>query len=1100
MKKILLITGLIFFGIISSFSQNMQISGGNGFSVALCSNSVVYGWGSNNAGQANGISTTSSPILTPVIINGLPINLKQATGGSGSHGMALDCNGSIWTWGLNNCGQLGTSAISGSGECNNGSQWRIVSSVSGIGIGQTYGPAVMVNGSTTSTYALLSTTGYVLAWGRNVDGELGINSTNNYSSVPVYVQKCSGGNLNNIVQVIAGDYTVYAVDNSGVVYSWGKNDNSNLGRTGSNSCAAAVQSDYNNDGTVDGPIQNIVSISGGDTHGMALDANGAIWTWGGAWGPGQLGNSNGGNRNFAAKVPLPNTICSSVINGGTNEGIGPFFGDIGQRKVVYISAGQASSIAVLDDGSVVTFGANQQYMGGSPSCNYGTLGQGSNSTGASVSCPNYVLTNPTTKLSNITKVSRGDGWYFAIDKNNNAFAWGVNVYGQLGNGNTTCQEYAIPITLPSGCNLAIPCANKPTIGVNTTACPSLFMSTSEVSVPNYLYNWMFTSSATLTTSTSWNTLSTGTSISNSSLSGNSFGYYKLSIVDTRGTFATSCGSCPIVSDTIKLSPPICSINPNLGTNQTVCQPISQTLNSGLVGNNLVFLWEYSTTSSNSGFTTLQTGTGLNIITVTGIGYYRVTVIDNNTCSGCIPSSSSVINLSLASSTYNGGPSSICSTIGGSGIFSITTTSGGGSYFWYTNPIGGLPLNSVAGLSLTGVDPSVTSSLLGCNGRVLYVTDQSQISGILNPGACSGPSGTSASYYLLIQPTRNISINSLQVALPGQSYSQTFNFSVNIYSNNPSGGYCSACSGNFWEQPGGVLMSSSSSKVLPSTTSGVFYPYTVSTSGLNLNANTRYWISINSSIQLGVYSNCFSQNTSSCLALPVSPCSNWPSVIWDNTGQNVIGSYGSIQYGSNWTNSTDIRNIGFSAGVVAQCSRIPVCATTVCTPLSVEFIDFRITKNKLNWVVSEENSSYYIIESSDDGVVFKSFGKVISKGNGINDYSFIDQNNKGRKMYYRIIQYDNDNSYHISKIISTEYDNILDFVLIPNPNNGKFSIELNITNEFDISIRNMVGTQIYYGKEKGSGYFIKDISINESSVYFVTISDGISSMTKKMVVY
>ncbi len=77
---------------------------------ALTAAGTIYCWGGNNSGElGDGTTSTVSPYgkATPVQVAGLPL---QATGlvAGGAHSCALLKNGSVWCWGSNDSGQLGT--------------------------------------------------------------------------------------------------------------------------------------------------------------------------------------------------------------------------------------------------------------------------------------------------------------------------------------------------------------------------------------------------------------------------------------------------------------------------------------------------------------------------------------------------------------------------------------------------------------------------------------------------------------------------------------------------------------------------------------------------------------------------------------------------------------------------------------------------------------------------------------------------------------------------------------------------------------------------------------------------------------------------------
>ncbi|MBY0426163.1 MAG: hypothetical protein K2Q22_11040, partial [Cytophagales bacterium] len=603
MKKLLLLLISLQIGFSELNAQNQILNGGNTFSAELCSNSLIYAMGSNNAGQMGQGTTSTGVFTTPQVVPGLPTNLKMVSAGSGSHGSAVDCNGVVWTWGLNNCGQLGhsTTAIVGtavgtqngppSGSCSYSSGFGPVASVPGL-------PKIdKVAGGNLATYAIASVTGEVWAWGMNESGQLG-NGTFTNSYTPSKVINCSTGlPLTNIVQISSGDWSVYALDANGFVWSWGVNTNGSgylsyggfnskgqeLGRyTGCGSqatekinCAGLVQADVNGDGIPDGNLQNITQITAGDTHGLAIDNAGGLWSWGSGW-TGQTGNGNtaglycgtctGAFPSFAMRVPAPGSPAigsySPCGSYGTNTAPSNFIGGPGQPNAIFIAAGQSSSAAVLDNGGVVTFGLNSQSGNPASPCNFGTLGTGSTSTSAASYVPQYVRTNSTTTLSGIATLSRGDGWYYAQNlAGTNIYSWGVNNYGQIGNGTTTCLEYATLVTLPSGCTYVNPCPPKPYLGGNVTICPNyIFTGIGVTPISTYNFAWQYRA----VTTTGWTNLSSGTGAAFTTLTGTNIGQYRVIVSDGRSGTAIICGTCPTVGDTASILPPPCSSTPNLG--------------------------------------------------------------------------------------------------------------------------------------------------------------------------------------------------------------------------------------------------------------------------------------------------------------------------------------------------------------------------------------------------------------------------------------------------------------------------------------------------------------------------------------------------------
>ncbi|MCS6824951.1 MAG: hypothetical protein NZ529_11720, partial [Cytophagaceae bacterium] len=220
-----------------SYSQNLQLSGGNNFSVALCDNQIVYAWGRNNLGQI-GLNASLSPYPaasynTPQRVYGLPL-IKQIDAGSGAHTIALACDNYVWVWGQNNCGQKGQGGAAPPANCSctdaaSPTPQRVLRGAADAGFhdGTYLNNVRYVSGGNNSTYVILSN-GQVMAWGENTYGQLG-DGTNTHRNQPVYVLTGPGTRLQNIVQIEGGDDCAYALDASGQVWSWGKNQGRELG-------------------------------------------------------------------------------------------------------------------------------------------------------------------------------------------------------------------------------------------------------------------------------------------------------------------------------------------------------------------------------------------------------------------------------------------------------------------------------------------------------------------------------------------------------------------------------------------------------------------------------------------------------------------------------------------------------------------------------------------------------------------------------------------------------------------------------------------------------------------------------------------------------
>lgn len=89
---------------VTSLTGVTAVEGGNEFSLALKNDGTVWAWGYNNYGQlGNGTQTNSK---TPIQVSSLSGIIAIAGGSQNS--LALKNDGTVWAWGYNSNGSLGT--------------------------------------------------------------------------------------------------------------------------------------------------------------------------------------------------------------------------------------------------------------------------------------------------------------------------------------------------------------------------------------------------------------------------------------------------------------------------------------------------------------------------------------------------------------------------------------------------------------------------------------------------------------------------------------------------------------------------------------------------------------------------------------------------------------------------------------------------------------------------------------------------------------------------------------------------------------------------------------------------------------------------------
>ncbi|HEY2549140.1 MAG TPA: hypothetical protein VGI64_01035 [Streptosporangiaceae bacterium] len=286
------------------------VRGGCAFGLAATAGGSVLSWGRLFA-PSGGPALTAGP-LTPVRVR-LPKGVRVSTVRAGCDlALALTTKGGVLAWGLGRHGALGNGSVR-----NHSTPVRVAlprgTKVKAISAGGGFGLA-------------LTTTGHVLAWGSNFDGQLGDGSTTDRHR-PVRVKLPAGARVSAIA---AGGGASFAVTSAGL-FAWGQNDQGQLGdgsTTNQNrperiTLPPAVQS-----------AGRVTQLASGCQFTMALTARGQVLAWGTNF-RGQLGDGTMSDSHVAVKVALPP---------GT--------------KVTSISAGCSHALALNSAGRVLSWGTN----------------------------------------------------------------------------------------------------------------------------------------------------------------------------------------------------------------------------------------------------------------------------------------------------------------------------------------------------------------------------------------------------------------------------------------------------------------------------------------------------------------------------------------------------------------------------------------------------------------------------------------------------------------------------------------------------------------------------------------------------------------------
>lgn len=392
--------------ISGSIATWTQIVPGQGHCLATRSDFSLWAWGggSGTAPQGFGDSSIRTAPNRVGTDNDWSTALAAISGGA-DHSLGVKIDGSLWSAGGNNRGQMATAApnltaITSGGilafcENNwanhfirsNGTLWGSGSNFSDLGDGTTTRrPQPVQIGSATNWISLAGGQSFTLAlrsdgtlWaaGINSNGQLGDSSTTTRTA---FIQI---GVVSTWSKISAGSSHSAGIRADGSLWTWGLNTNGQLGDSTTTQRSAPVQV---------GTATDWVAVDCGGSHTLALKSNGTLWAWG-LNSSSQLGDGSTVQRTAPVQI-------------GT---------DTNWAK---ISGGAAFSLAIKTTGSLWAWGLNGS----------GQLGDGSLTTR---SAPVQIGTDTTW-----AQLNAGIEHSIALKSDGTAWGWGGNYYGQTADGTT----------------------------------------------------------------------------------------------------------------------------------------------------------------------------------------------------------------------------------------------------------------------------------------------------------------------------------------------------------------------------------------------------------------------------------------------------------------------------------------------------------------------------------------------------------------------------------------------------------------------------------------------------------------------------------------
>jgi len=270
--------------------------------------STLFSWGLNTSGQLGQNIITSTNRSSPVLISGGGNTWKTIDAGR-EFAAAIKTDGTLWTWGSNNLGQLGTNTTVGRSSPQTtivgGNDWKSVTAAG-------------------SSILSIKTDGTRWGWGDNSFGQLGNNTNTTYYSFPTIID---AGDT-TWKQLSMGEYLhASGIKTNGTLWTWGVNA---YGALGSNNTI-----DRSSPQTTVAGGTSWKQVSSGYYFNAAIKTDGTLWTWGDNF-KGNLGNNNIINRSS------PQT----TVAGGNN------WKTISSSKTYYSLSG------IKTDGTLWTWGDN----------------------------------------------------------------------------------------------------------------------------------------------------------------------------------------------------------------------------------------------------------------------------------------------------------------------------------------------------------------------------------------------------------------------------------------------------------------------------------------------------------------------------------------------------------------------------------------------------------------------------------------------------------------------------------------------------------------------------------------------------------------------
>ncbi len=379
-----------------------KIAAGYAHTCGLASSGHAYCWGDNSSGQIGDGSTTDRSEPVPVIGEKTFVSISVGS----AHVCAITQAGEAYCWGSNSTGKIGDGGATESGQIR--TQPVVVAG----------GLALTSISAGASHTCGLTPNGAAYCWGFNGGGQVGDGSTADRSTP----NAVAGGFT--FAQVTAAKNHSCGITTSGSMVCWGY---SRYGQVGDGTTGISRLTPV----LISGAMAFLQLASGADaSHTCAITISGSSYCWGlnayGQIGDGAI-DSNDVDHSADRLTPVAVDVSAVPVPGPapTATPVVP------TPALISLAAGGSFTCGLSADGTAFCWGSNS----------HGQLGDGN--AGIWNASPSPVEVKGGLKFVNLFA---GGSAACGLTANGQAYCWGANWGGQLGDGTTTNRSIPVAVT------------------------------------------------------------------------------------------------------------------------------------------------------------------------------------------------------------------------------------------------------------------------------------------------------------------------------------------------------------------------------------------------------------------------------------------------------------------------------------------------------------------------------------------------------------------------------------------------------------------------------------------------------------------------------